>query len=214
MKTQKMKVAIIVAHPDDETLWAGGTISGNPQWDCFILSLCRGKDIDRSVKFKKVLSIYNASGIMADLDDSPEQLPLNPDEVENTILSHLPPENYDLIITHNPAGEYTRHRRHEETGKAVITLWQNGKIHTDMLWIFAYEDDNKNKYPEADKNSNFYTILSDDIWLKKYKIITETYGFGRDGWEALTTPRSESFWQFKDAETAHNWLIRFENLHT
>jgi LmbE family N-acetylglucosaminyl deacetylase len=31
-------VAIIVAHPDDETLWAGGTILNHPSWKCFIIS--------------------------------------------------------------------------------------------------------------------------------------------------------------------------------
>jgi hypothetical protein len=149
---------------------------------------------------------------MADLDDGPEQLPLDTEELENTLLSLLPPGNYDLIITHNPKGEYTRHRRHEETGTAVIGLWQKGGIHTSELWTFAYEDDNKSKYPEPDKNADFYTILSEDIWLKKYKIITETYGFGPDGFEALTTPRAEAFWQFKDAGTANNWLTQLTDL--
>ena len=42
------KVALIVAHPDDETLWAGGTILSHPAWDCFIVCLCRGSDPERA----------------------------------------------------------------------------------------------------------------------------------------------------------------------
>ncbi len=200
-------VAIIVAHPDDETLWAGGTILSHTQWDCFIITLCRGKDEDRSPKFRDVLKILNANGIMGDLDDGPEQFPLNDVDVEQTILNLLPHRHFDLIITHNPAGEYTRHRRHEETGKAVIRLWHNGKILTDRLWTFAYEDDNKSKYPEAVKDADYYSVLPQNIWLQKYAIITETYGFSAGGFEAETTPRAESFWQFSDSDAAYEWLV-------
>jgi hypothetical protein len=56
-------VIVIVAHPGDETLWAGGTILNNPQWDYFIISLCRKYDEDRSSKFYKVLKFLNAQGV-------------------------------------------------------------------------------------------------------------------------------------------------------
>jgi LmbE family N-acetylglucosaminyl deacetylase len=211
MEPIKKNVAIIVAHPDDETLWAGGTILNNKDWNCFIISLCRGKDEDRSPKFIRTLSILNAEGKMGDLDDGPEQLPQKANDVEQTIVNLLPSRNFDIIITHNPKGEYTRHRRHEETGVAVINLWFKGQIHTNELWVFAYEDNNKTKYPEPVKDADCYNILPNDVWQKKYKIITETYGFDTGGFEALTTPRAESFWQFTDAGTAHDWLKRLIN---
>lgn len=207
-------VAIIVAHPDDETLWAGGTILSHPHWNCFIISLCRGKDEDRSPKFRNALKMLNADGTMGDMDDGPEQFPLEDIAVEQLIIKLLPDRHFDLIISHSPNGEYTRHRRHEETGKAVIRLWHAGKLATDQMWIFAYEDNNRNKYPEAVRNADSYSILPEDIWLKKYKIITQTYGFKAGGFEAETTPHAESFWQFDDAETANQWLIELYNLKT
>ncbi len=207
-------VAIIVAHPDDETLWAGGTIISHPDWNWFIVSLCRGKDLDRSPKFYDALKILNGKGVMGDMDDGPDQIPLEDTTVEQTILDLLPEKHFDLIITHNPIGEYTRHRRHEETGKAVIRLWHSGKIQSDQLWIFAYEDNNRNKFPEAMRNANLYNALPEEIWLKKYKIITQTYGFKAGGFEAETTPHAESFWQFTDAQTALEWLFGLINLRT
>jgi len=199
-------VAVIVAHPDDETLWAGGTILSNPSWKCFIISLCRKSDNDRAPKFFKTLQILGSEGIMGDLDDGPEQIPLDENELEQTILELLPPFHFDLIISHNPNGEYTRHVRHEETGRAVIKLWHSGKISANELWTFAYEDGGKEYYPRPLENSSYFQILTEQIWLKKYSIITEEYGFRKDSFEAKTTPKAESFWQFTNPYSANKWV--------
>lgn len=190
-------VALIIAHPDDEILWAGGTILSHPNWKCFIVCLCRGNDTDRAPKFDQSLKALNAEGIMGDLDDGPEQLPLEEDEVAGLILNLLPPVHFDLMITHHPKGEYTRHIRHEETGKAVIMLWQTGKISASELWTFAYEDGNKKYFPKPVENATVFNSLSKDIWLEKYRIITEMYGFTTDSWEAQTTPQAEAFWKLE-----------------
>ena len=143
------EIAVIVAHPDDETLWAGGMILMNPECKWTIISLCRANDTDRAPKFFNALKVYGASGAMGNLDDSPEQKPLLKEEVEKSITSLLPQINYDLIVTHSPAGEYTRHIRHEETGRAVSFLWEIEKITSSQLWFFAYEDDNKTHFPTS-----------------------------------------------------------------
>jgi LmbE family N-acetylglucosaminyl deacetylase len=199
-------VAVIVAHPDDETLWAGGTILSHPSWQFFIITLCRGNDQDRSPRFQNTLRILKSEGIMGDMDDGPEQRPLNDNVVEQTILNLMPARQFDLIITHDPKGEYTRHLRHEETGKAVIRLWNSGKLSANELWTFAYTDNNKKHYPVAVENASRYTVLTKRIWLRKYSIITETYGFEKNGFEAETTPRAESFWKFTSPSDADRWL--------
>jgi hypothetical protein len=56
---------------------------------------------------------------MADLEDGPEQAPLTISFIQNEILRMLPQRSFDLILTHAPQGEYTRHRRHEEVSRAV-----------------------------------------------------------------------------------------------
>ena len=199
-------VAVIVAHPDDETLWAGGTILSHPSWEWFIVCLCRGSDTERAPKFYKALKVLKSEGIMGDLDDGPEQKPLDEKEVERAILNLLPPKHFDLIISHNPSGEYTKHIRHEEASKAVIKLWHVGKISTNELWTFAYEDGNKEYYPRPVENDTIYRTLTKRIWLRKYSIITETYGFEKSSFEAETTPRAESFWQFTNSYDAQKWL--------
>jgi LmbE family N-acetylglucosaminyl deacetylase len=196
ISTISKSVAIIVAHPDDETLWAGGTILSHPSWKCFIACLCRAKDKDRAPRFFKTLEILKAKGIMGDLDDGPEQKPLDEKEVGIAILDLLPSRHFDLIITHSPAGEYTRHIRHEEVSKAVIKLWDTGKLSANELWTFAYEDGGKEYYPRPVTKAHIYRDLTRRIWLRKYSIITETYGFEKNSFEAETTPKAEAFWQF------------------
>ncbi len=199
-------VVVIVAHPDDETLWTGGTILSQPSWNWFVISLCRASDGDRAPRFFQALEALGAEGTMGDLDDSPEQKPLAAKEVQGAILRLLPQKHFDLIISHNPAGEYTRHLRHEEIGRAVIMLWHAGKISANELWAFAYEDGGKQYLPRPVKTAPIYHILPEIIWQRKYRIITATYGFEKNGFEAQTTPRAEAFWQFTASMDAWQWL--------
>jgi LmbE family N-acetylglucosaminyl deacetylase len=200
------KVALIVAHPDDETLWAGGTVLNHPSWQCFIVCLCRGSDADRAPKFREALKELRSEGIIGDLDDGPDQKPLDEKEIQQAILELLPASYFDLVISHHPEGEYTRHIRHEETGKAVINLWHSGKISAGEFWAFAYEDGNKNYLPRPIETAGIYNVLSKRIWRRKYSIINETYGFKPGSFEATTTPRAESFFPFINSWEAKKLL--------
>lgn len=188
--------AVIVAHPDDETLWAGGTILMHSESKWTVVTLCRRSDPDRAPKFFQALDRLKATGVMGDLDDGPEQSPLAGDEVQNTILELLPSKEFDLVITHGLGGEYTRHRRHEEAGKAVTALWESERVFAKEIWRFAYEDGGGKYLPLPVQDADIRTKLPDKIWQKKYDIITEVYGFGADSFEAKTTPREEAFWRF------------------
>jgi len=210
-EVEKKKVAIIVAHPDDETLWCGGTILSHTDWQCFVLSLCRKSDSDRAPKFFKVLKLLGAEGAMGDLNDGPEQFPLATGTVEKEILQLLPGILFDIVITHDPRGEYTRHRRHEETSRTVMSLWKQGKILTKELWTFAYEDGDKQYYPQAIKTGTYFNVLSNEVWTMKYDLITREYGFTKESWEAETTPKSESFHRFASPSDAVNWFIKRTN---
>jgi LmbE family N-acetylglucosaminyl deacetylase len=200
------KAAVIVAHPDDETIWAGGTILLHPDWQWTVVVLCRGNDPDRAPKFHRAVKKLGATGMMGNLDDGPEQLPLPEVDLQQTILSLLLETRFNLILTHSPYGEYTRHLRHEETSRAVISLWEEGSISANEIWMFAYEDGGKSYLPRPIKNVHLETILPKDIWQLKYRIITELYGFGPESFEAKTTPKEETFWCFRSVNEFHKWL--------
>lgn len=121
-------------------------------------------------------------------------------------MNLLPQQAYDLIITHDPSGEYTRHLRHEEVSKAVINLWYNNKIAAHEMYTFAYEDGNKMYYPRAIKEAPICNKLSDEIWQIKYHVLNDIYGFEEKSWELKTTPHKESFWHFTTPLEAYKWL--------
>jgi len=191
------KCAVIVAHPDDETLWAGGIILRHPECEWTVVTLCRKSDPDRAPRFFRAIEVLNATGTMGDLDDGPEQRPLTDREVQHEIIQSLPSNRFDLIITHGLNGEYTRHLRHEETAKAVMVLWKIERLFAGQIWRFAYEDGGRNYLPRAVEDADMHIRLSEEIWQRKYDIITDIYGFGPDSFEARTTPREEAFWCFK-----------------
>jgi len=187
------RVAVIVAHPDDETLWAGGLLLSHPEWSLFIVALCRGEDTDRAPRFMKALERLGAKGAMGNLDDGPDQFPLSSKHVEDAILALLPRLDFDVLLTHAPQGEYTWHRRHGEVSRVVQALWRQGRIQAGALWQFAYEDGGGTSTPRPQKGASLQLSLSDGIWRQKFEIITAVYGFSEDSWEARAATHAEAF---------------------
>lgn len=200
--------AVIVAHPDDECLWAGGVLLMQRRRRWKVVTLCRGSDCDRAARFYRAAERYGAVGIMADLDDGPAQDPLDPFAVQEAIISLLGGAEYGCVYTHSPFGEYTRHRRHEETGAAVLALWEQQALRIRQLWVFAYEDGGGRALPRAIPDAHRKVALPENIWRQKRAIITETYGFAEDSFEARTTPRAEAFWVFESPAQMREWTNR------
>jgi LmbE family N-acetylglucosaminyl deacetylase len=199
---RRRRAAVVVAHPDDETLWCGGYILAHPEFLWRVVTLCRATDPDRAPRFRQVLQRLGAEGEMADLDDGPDQVPLPGKQVRDTTSRLLAGTGYSLILTHGPKGEYTWHRRHAECCRSVIELWRTGGVDAQRLWLFAYEDGGRAYLPRVRGDADRCDVLADDVWLEKRRLITDLYGFVPDSWEARTTPREEGFWCFDSAQSA------------
>jgi LmbE family N-acetylglucosaminyl deacetylase len=193
-------VAVIVAHPDDETLWAAGLLLTHPRWSSFVVSLCRGGDLDRAPKFTKALERLGAKGAMGNLDDGPDQFPLSAKQLQDAILSLLPEQDYDIVLTHAPQGEYTWHRRHGEVSLAVRDLWRDGRLRAKSMWQFAYEDGGGAYAPQAQAEASFQIHLSEAMRAQKYDIITQVYGFDQESWEARAVGPKEAFHRFNEGD--------------
>ena len=122
------KAAIFTAHPDDETIWMGGTILKykNWAWDLFVLSGCNGRIclLENNVK-----NYYNAFGVGSfniqcfNFQDSQNcDIVAAQEEPFREKVKNIDLNKYDIIFTHNKKGEYSvpnGHPQHILVNKVV-----------------------------------------------------------------------------------------------
>ena len=186
------KVLVVVAHPDDETIWCGGLLLRNKEkWNVTILSLCRKDDPDRAPKFFKVCKEYNASGVMSDLEDeNPEKDLPSLDEIVKRVNTLIKDKHFDLILTHGKTGEYG-HKRHIETHKAILIMLKQKIISTKKILFFSYKLNNG--FCVANESADVVVRLDSSEMAKKKFIIMNKYGFSKGCFEEKSCSDVESF---------------------
>jgi len=149
---------VVVAHPDDETIWCGGTMLMHPEREWVVLSLCRALDKDREPKFRQACKTLNARCAISDLEDEhPEKKLASLEEVKQRMRAMLAGlklgTSFDFIFTHGPNGEYG-HNRHVEVHLAVKEMLQSKELSAKKVYFFSYKLADKGFYCVADSNSD------------------------------------------------------------
>ncbi len=135
----KKRAIVIVAHPDDETIWMSGFILKHPQMDWAIFSLCRASDPDRAPKFKRVCKYYGAKAIITDLEDDDklslkQTLPI----IKKLVQDNVNRKKIDYIFTHGSNGEYG-HQRHLGVHQVVKQLAKEKFLQPQAIFYFNYK---------------------------------------------------------------------------
>lgn len=183
---------VIVAHPDDETIWMGGTILSFPKIAWTIFCLCRKDDPDRAPKFKKVGACYGAHAIISDLEDEGimsvrESVP----HIEARIERELRKKAFTHIFTHGDNGEYG-HPRHIGVHRAVNRLLTKKKLAASRIFHFAYRRGSRG-FALPRRRADFSVSLPDALYRSKKRVIEKMYGFTPQSFESRSCAKIETF---------------------
>lgn len=188
------KCAIIVAHPCDETLWAGGFLAMHSCLEWYLVALWAGRETTQTRNFLSAAADFGATAILGRLYEPENGDPLASIAVEQAIMKILPTDRFEIIVTHALWGEHTYNLRSEEVGQAVQMLQRNGRLFPSRLLCFAYEGQEGLARPQADSDADIQWPLPEDIWHRKRQVLHNIYGFSKDSWQYCDAPRIEAFW--------------------
>lgn len=194
LNLSKINKIMVVAHPDDELLWGGGHLIED---DYLVVCITCGPNKVRVHEFQNVMRKTKDAYVMLGYPDKTNGERDNWNSVKKDINDDLKKllslKDWDLIVTHNPDGEYG-HQHHKMTSSFVTALTENKK----NLYYFGRYYSKKN----IDKHENEMSSLNDKTLTKKNKLIglyksqkfiqtTFDHMYGHEDWESYDEWMSE-----------------------
>lgn len=161
LNLNKINKLMIVAHPDDETIWGGYHLLKD---DYLVVCITCGNNKARVNEINEALKYSNDKLIMLNFPDKILGKRSNwkneEEEIKKDIKKILEYKNWDVVVTHNPDGEYG-HIHHKMTSKIVTNIYDK-----DNLYYFG------KYYKKNDiKNINSKNRLSNKELKSKKKML-------------------------------------------
>ena len=122
---------MVVAHPDDESIFGGDLLLSEPGWD--VVCVTGTSKPKRQRELEAAMKIAGASSLIClDHIDSLTQ-PIDSDQLQQELETIIDETSYKRVVTHNPEGEYF-HPQH----RAVYTALSN--LIPESLYVFHRSD--------------------------------------------------------------------------
>ena len=158
------KNIMIVAHPDDETLWGGADLFKQKY---FVVCITNGYNHARSKDFKEILKLTKNGGIILNYPDWQDYITDNWEEYKNGMLKDLYKilnyKQWNKIVTHGPDGT-TGHYQHKKTCEFVTKVAK--KINQfNKLYYFT-------KFYKKNEIPNYLPRINDNDLRNKIKEVS------------------------------------------
>ena len=188
----KYKNVMIVAHPDDETLWGGANLYNDSY---FVVCLTNGATKKRARDYKKILNFTNSDGLILEYPDAQggirDDWTYQKKGISNDVHTILNYKNWKKIVTYNPEG-VTGHIHHKMTYKhvrdeAVRTNQLNKVYYFERFFkkghIPSYAHRISNRDLEIKKQEvNLYQSVIKDIYKYWYYMLPYEYFIKDSNW--------------------------------
>lgn len=188
----KINKIMIVAHPDDELLWGGGHLIED---DYLVVCITCGPNKTRVHEFENVMKNTNDAYVMLGYPDKTNGERDNwnsvRDDINKDLQALLTLKNWDVIVTHNPDGEYG-HIHHKMTSSFVTELTTDKK----KLYYFGH-------YYSKKKISEHESEMS-SISDKTLKIKTKLIGLYKS--QSFIQTAFDHMYEHEDWETYDEWM--------
>ncbi len=162
-----MKTVVVVAHPDDEILWAGGYLAAHPGTDVICCTIPQ-KAPERCLTFMRVCRLLFCNPIvLAHAPDTAGE-PIGSLRYVQRFVS----AQYDQVITHNQIGEYG-HGHHKSVYSAMRATGVPMKV-------FGYGLTTKGESVSLEMKKRllaYYTTQPDcfKVWSEKFDLSKEAF---------------------------------------
>ncbi len=160
---------MIVAHPDDETIWGGSHLIDEKY---LVVCVTCGKDQRRVKEFISIMKYTDNEFLMLNHFDKRygkrSDWKKERKYIQKELAKIMTYKKWDKIVTHNPQGEYG-HIQHILTNHLVTENYIENKNSADLYYFGEYF-----KRTELKKHPNLETISSKNLAIKN-KILREKY---------------------------------------
>lgn len=132
------KKLMIVAHPDDETLWGAAHLMSE---DYFVLCITNGRNKTRKAEFEKMLERSGNSGYILEYPDKVagkrDDWAQVWEKIDSDVERIMTCKDWELIVTHNKDGEYG-HQQHKYTHSIVTQAYDKNKLRQPLYCFGEY----------------------------------------------------------------------------
>ena len=168
---------MIVAHPDDETLWGGAHLFKDK---FFLVCLTNGYNLERANDYREILKFTHNNGIILNYPDLQDNIINDWSEVRNGILKDLSTilnyKYWEQIITHGPDGT-TGHIHHKKICEYVTKIAKESNEYNNLYYFGKFYKINKipNNLPRINDEELEYKKKEIKIYKSVISVINNLF---------------------------------------